>query len=98
MKILEFPFKKDGWVHTLVDRKGPIALIRRAKNEVNRHFEVIIIRVVPASVFSRAGKTFNVPEREIYPRPEHWGTYGWTFRGQDFERAKAKFATLTGAA
>jgi hypothetical protein len=42
-------------------------------------FEVIVIQVKPPSVCPSGSL---VPWREVYPVPEQWGTYGWTFTSQ----------------
>jgi hypothetical protein len=80
-------FKRNGFTHNQVVRESNIAIYRRAKRirskEIER-FEVVIIRVLPEHI--AFGRLF--PEREIYPRSEEWGTYGWTYR--DMEAAWKK--------
>ena len=79
MKELAKTFKRNGFTHNQVVRESNIAIYRRTKRIRSKeieHFEVVIIRVLPEHI--AFGRLF--PEREIYPRSEEWGTYGWTCR------------------
>lgn len=53
-------------------RQGRVAIYSGpGRNE----FEVVVIRVEKARLI----KGIPYPDREIYPSPEEWGTYGWSY-------------------
>jgi hypothetical protein len=57
-------------------RKDDIALYERSIcGKAPHEYELIIIRIKPPSEF----KGIALPERETYPTPSEWGTYGWSF-------------------
>lgn len=74
-----FPFVKNGWTHELVQREGLVCIVRRYKNGVSEHFEVVRLRQSPERTFMRGPETFHVPAMETYPSDKDWGTYGFTF-------------------
>jgi hypothetical protein len=49
-------------------------------------YEVAIIKVQPSETI--LGKV--IPEREVYPRNEDFGTYGWYYPQSHLEDAEAK--------
>lgn len=78
MLPIKFPFKKGGFKHELIRRKGLVCLVKRSK--INRfHFEVVRIRIAPEE--TSFGKLY--PEREVYPPSEDWGTHGFTINDEN---------------
>jgi hypothetical protein len=72
-------------------RLGTLRQVCREKNVAiyegprKGEYEVVIIRVEKARMI--AGKPY--PEREIYPKPDQWGTYGWTYTKNSHPNALA---------
>lgn len=79
MKTLELEnkFSKKGFRHVLVSRRGAVAIYRRFQILNFRkieHFEVVVVRIAPAvELFGQM-----IPEREVYPASETWGSLGFT--------------------
>jgi hypothetical protein len=90
MKPLSFPMKKSGWKFELIERKGPVLLVRKAKTATNWGWEVVVTRLMPPG-------TFIAYPYEKYPSSKEWGTHGWTFLAKDEVRARAKFQSLCDA-
>lgn len=90
MKLLETTFTKKGFVHTLVQRNGNVAVYRRQKIGGKAvHFETVIIGSHNGYVL--AGVT--MPPAETYPSSEQWGAKGFTFNDESKALSKAKQLT-----
>jgi hypothetical protein len=53
-------------------------------------YEVVVIRIRKGE--EAFGKVY--PERESYPAGEDWGTYGWTYRPDERDKAEKRFDSL----
>lgn len=73
MKILPKEIRIGKFDLKQVYRDGDIAIYRQTKGNTEA-FEVI--KVQKHNGYSMLGKYF--PPSEFYPRPEDWGTKGWT--------------------
>jgi hypothetical protein len=89
MITLEFPFTRDGFIHELLERVGRVCLVRRSK-PTHWHYEVVQLAIEPDKTI----RGVFYPEHERYPSPEAWGTYGFTYRSDEPERAAARQRTL----
>lgn len=100
MKPLPEEFKKKGFSHRLERRCKNVAIYKRWKNVETPHWEVVLIRVAPASKFTvdevKNGqireRTIERPESEVYPSSEQWGSMGFTY--PDESSALTKFNSL----
>lgn len=87
MKLLETTFTKKGFVHTLVQRHGNVAVYRRQKIGGKAvHFETVIIGSHNGYVIAGA----TIAPAETYPSSEQWGTKGFTFNEELAALKKAK--------
>jgi hypothetical protein len=89
MKLLPSTFRKDGFELRVVQRQGNVALLVKSKPDQSESFEVVILQHRPAETIH--GKHY--PAREVMPRPEQWGKYGFT--PFNLELAEIKFTQLT---
>lgn len=90
-RLLETKFKHGGFDYRQLQREGNVALFEQAKGGAVVSYEVVIVRVKPAS--SIQGRI--IPEREAYPSNEEWGTFAWTV--VRLEDAKERFNRLVDA-
>lgn len=68
-------FSLDGFSFRLLARQGDVVLHEKRKLDHSQsHYEVVVVRKRPSEVIF--GK--RQPARELMPRSEDWGTYGWT--------------------
>lgn len=69
-------FRSDGFNFQIVHRDGAVALLAKQKsNHTQMSYEVAIIQTHPAEcLFGR-----DLPEREVMPPSESWGTLGWSY-------------------
>jgi hypothetical protein len=89
IELLSTRFRSDGFDFQLVRREGPVALLAKQKpNYSQPSFEVVIIQTRPAEhIFGR-----DLPEREVMPPSESWGTLGWSYA--DLAGAESRFNRL----
>jgi hypothetical protein len=87
MDILETEIKYQGRTLKQIKREGNVALYQM---ENPYGYEVVIIRTEKGR--EKFGKFY--PEHEAYPSSEEWGTYGWTYRPDELEKAEKRFASL----
>jgi hypothetical protein len=65
-----------GWHFTILKRNPFVALLEKTKPpNPTPSYEIVIIRKVPQKTFPNGIVT---PAHESLPRPEDWGTSGWT--------------------
>ena len=85
---LESEFKRNGFRYCIEQRKHDVALYkvfpihpRTLEDEISMfaHWEVIRIKEQGATTITVGDKTFEVLEKEIYPRDNTLGTDGFTF-------------------
>lgn len=90
MKLLPEVIRRDGYTHTMIIRKGDVAVfdMRHERSKTPR-FEVIKIRSVPA--FAIRGVAYEA--REALPLDKDWGLHGWTYVTLD--AAMLHFETIT---
>ena len=71
---------------TQIKRLENVAIYKDRNSETD--YEVVIINI------DKTRTIYGViyPEREVYPSPEDWGTYAWSFNS--LERALIKFNSL----
>lgn len=89
MKILEKEFRKKGFSHKEVFRKGQYAIYERCrvtKGAKESHYELIIIKEHGA--YEMGGVKFEAGEG--YPADNSWGVLGWTLPTKDEAFAKLK--------
>ena len=87
MKILETTFTKKGFVHTLLQRNGNVAVYRRQKIGGKAvQFETVIIG--SHNGYEIGG--VKVEPAETYPSSEQWGAKGFTFNDESAAISKAK--------
>jgi hypothetical protein len=74
---MDFPFTRDRFTHTLLQRDGAVCLVERTNHDTGSvHWEVVRLhwereRVGPNGALFPAG--------ERYPTGNDWGTDGWTY-------------------
>ena len=91
MKPLAFPFERAGFRYDLIERQGLVCLVKQTRiGKSYWCYEVVKLRTEPDKI--RFGNP--VPAHERYPSDEEWGTYGFTYRPQQLEKARKKFAGM----
>lgn len=88
MRPLPQSLRKNGFDYNLAYRDAKRAIYRQHVTENCQYFEVFQIRIAKAGTFK--GK--NIPEREVFPSDNDFGSTAWTFR--EYDKALAKFNTL----
>jgi hypothetical protein len=79
-------FNKDGFHYSQICRSETAAIYKQsAIAGTSVYYEVWVIRVVPSRILF--GITYPVMEKG--PRPEDWGTRGWTF--YDLDSAQRRY-------
>jgi hypothetical protein len=89
---VQFPFVRDGFTHELLEREGVVCLVKRSK-AARWHYEVVVLQLEPDKTI----RDRFYPAHERYPSSEQWGTYGFTYRSDELERATARQRTLVQA-
>ena len=98
---LEKHFIRFGFDHTQLHREKDIALYRRVSVDLRTleiepdptiDFEVIKIEHQEANIISVGKASFNVVEKELYPKGKDWGSLGFTFT--EYSKAKKLFDEL----
>lgn len=85
---LEKTFKKGGFTYNMVLRSTVAAIFEQRDAGKVIAFEVIRIKkMAPSMCFGKA-----LPEREVYPGNEEWGSKGWTYH--TLEAARVKYHAL----
>lgn len=87
MRTIPQNYKKDGFIHTLLQRTDNVAIYRKSKGDI-LYFETVVIRKRLKDndfVGTKAGD-------EYLPSTSEWGVYGWTYR--DFESAHEKMSKI----
>ncbi len=89
VEVLATEFKSGGFEFKQMRRHGKVALFLKAKRgHSHTTYETVIIQTHPAErVFGR-----DLPDREVMPSSETWGTQGWS--DSDLERALARYNRL----
>jgi hypothetical protein len=90
-KPLAFPLHACGFLHELVERSGMVCLVKRSRIG-NDHWHYEVVKLIPYPDQVRFGTL--VPAHECYPSNEHWGTYGFTYRPEEFSEARARFTSM----
>lgn len=76
MKLLPEVIRRDGYTHTMIIRKGDVAVFdMRHKRSKTPRFEVVKIRKLPACLLR--GVAYEA--REALPLDKDWGLHGWTY-------------------
>ena len=89
MTTLSPLFTKSGFTFEQVERRGNLAVFRKAKKSgKSASFETV--KITSHDGYTIAGVA--IPPGECYPSSEKWGTHGFTFR--DPSAALAKMAQL----
>ena len=86
---LPLNFREDGFDFSIVKRNRNFAILKKSKSGKNIFYEVVQIQHRPEETIH--WKVY--PAREVMPRPEQWGTAGWSCH--DRKRAELKFEELT---
>ena len=76
MTQLPDTLRKNGFDYVLVHREGNRAIYRQQVDEELQYFEVMRIKIKPASIF----KGVSYPEREVFPSDEEFGTSAFSCR------------------
>jgi len=100
MLQLEKDFTRNGYQYQQEHRTDNIALYKlRAihprtgePEDMPANWEVVKIHIREATTITVGNKTFEVVEKEIYPRIASWGTDGFTFNL--YEDAKKFYKSL----
>ena len=89
MQLLPAEFTSGDFLFNLLHRAGMVAVLAKRKpRHLRPTFETVIVQVHPARhIFGR-----DLPEREVMPSNESWGTSGWSY--SDLVRAEARFDQL----
>lgn len=91
MKTLSFPFERAGFRYDLIERQGLVCLVKQTRiGQCHWCYEVVKLRTEPDKI--RFGNF--VPAHERYPSDEDWGTYGFTYRSEELEKAQKRFAGM----
>ena len=91
MKTLTFPFDARGFRYELIERQGLVCLVKQIRLGGSYWaYEVVKLRTHPDQVMF--GKL--VPAHERYPSDEDWGTYGFTYRPEEEEKARQRCAAM----
>jgi hypothetical protein len=86
-------FDRDGFHYQQVCRSETAAIYQQsAIKGFSIYFEVWVIRIIPSRILF--GITYPIMEKG--PRPEDWGTRGWTF--YDLISARKRFDIVNGRA
>ena len=85
---MNFPFKRGGFLHELLEQSGLVCLVRRSRDG-RAHFEVAVLqyhaeRQLPDGCLIPAGWG--------YPSSGQWGEAGWTYH--DLAKARPRYQTL----
>jgi hypothetical protein len=89
-KAIEFPFRKNGFEHELLERRGLTCLVQRTSVAYGHsHFEVVKLQ---ERGYVRFDNGRELQPAELYPASSKWGECGWTYRTLD--EARKRFATL----
>ena len=91
MKSLAFPFERAGFRYELIDRQGLVCLVKQTRLGKS-HWCFEVVKLIPYPDQIRFGAF--VPAHECYPPDEHWGTYGFTYRPEELEKARKRFAGM----
>lgn len=86
--VIPKTFKANGFIFTLLSRKGNIAIYKKDKPEYPCGFEVILIKRHDG--YEIAGN--KVEPSEVYPSSEQWGSLGFTYT--ELDKAEKKFKEL----
>lgn len=97
-KLLDNPYRKNGFSHYIVQREGDIALYHKT-GEVNATRKYVydagyeVVRIKRHDGYTIAG--VPVEPSEVYPSAEHWGVDGYTYTGDNaLENAKKRFNSM----
>lgn len=86
-------FQRHGFTYVQLERSGAIALFAiRTPSGGCVGWEVVRIRVAKQARVP-GGKI--IPEREVYPSDEDFGTHGWCYAYERKSHALAHFQTLS---
>ena len=98
---LEKTFVRYGFRHTLQHREKDIALYKRVSVDLRTleveidpliDFEVIIIQHQEANIITVGDTSFDVIEKEVYPKGRDWGAFGFSF--SEYSEAKEQYDKL----
>jgi hypothetical protein len=82
----QFPFRRDGFLHELLEQTGPVCLVRRSKGSRQMDYEVARLQRHKSRKWPNGKFT---PEGWHYPTSQQWGTYGWSYA--DLAKARKKY-------
>ena len=94
MKKLETQFRKGGFDYTQIKREGMVAIFRQVKPGFDTS-NLEVVRIQSHNGYEMMGQW--VPPSEFMPKDTDRGTHGFTFRGEDLDKAEAKFQELLAA-
>lgn len=90
MTPLPETFRSDQFVFRVLNRKGDVALLAKAKPGGSTSYEVVrLVRVMEREMFGRV-----IPAHEAMPASEQWGERDFSYCDRD--QAEGKFRELTG--
>ena len=98
---IETVFIRNGFYFEQLRREENIALYQKTsvhprtlvvESEAIPSYEVIKIKIQKATTITVGDEAFEVVEKEIYPKENHWGIHGFTFN--IYEDALDFFYTL----
>jgi hypothetical protein len=87
-KPIKEKFTREGYTHTLLKRKGDVAIYEQRKTKNNVAYEVIVISRHDGYTLGGA----YIEPAETYPSNSEWGVKGFTYR--DLTKAEEKFISL----
>ena len=98
---LEKTFVRYGFRHTLQHREKDIALYKRESVDLRTlevetdpviDFETVIIQHQESNIITVGNVSFDVLEKEVYPKGSNWGTFGFSF--PKYSEAKEQYDKL----
>jgi len=89
---LPVDFKKYGNLYHQIKREKHKALYSVIQGDRIEGFEVIRVKVSPATEFTLSGNTVKLKEKELYPTAEQFGKMGWFY--MEKANAEAKYESL----
>jgi hypothetical protein len=98
MKLLNEDFDKSGFNYKLVKisdcRKVAIYKQTDKENEALFYYEVIILQSHEDVTVKLGGQEVFYPASESYPSQNSWGKNGFTYMGNELDKAEFKFDEL----
>jgi hypothetical protein len=85
---MRFEVSANGFKHQIVKREGSICLVKRWKQNIPFHWEVVRLRYFEETVMPDGT---IVPAGERYPKTREWGIDGFTYLANDANGADQRY-------